>query len=214
MRTVLLIMLILLSCKIFSQDGEYPDYRSKKELFNRIQEKDIRSDLASFTMGGIEESVGKDPLNTIPITSFGKDFLTFEEGNIKVTIQTESFNMAKRKFTYYDAEKKEYLLKIDNKPYFGDYGKMPLTNVSKVTVIMGRDTINIPREACTDLCNPILTFTEGGKMKSQNKVLLSADGNKLYIYMLKTEAGGSYEVTWVIKDRKYFKRVVDFGFLK
>jgi len=32
--------------------------------------------------------------------------------------------------------------------------------------------------------------------------------------MLKREAGGSYEVTWVIQNGKYLRRVVDFGFLK
>ncbi len=50
--------------------------------------------------------------------------------------------------------------------------------------------------------------------KSHNSVLVSADGRKIYIYMLKRESGGSYEVTWVIQDKKYLRRVVDFGFLK
>lgn len=214
MRSLLLIIFSATFINIYAQEADYPDYRSKKDIFSRIQEKDIRSDIASFSMGGIEESVGKDPLNTLPITDYGKDFLTFEDNSIKVTIQTALFNPAKHKLTFYDQEKKEYLLKIDNRPYFGDYGKTPYTNVEKVTVIMGRDTIIIPPAACTDLCNPILTFTEGGKIKSQNKVLLSADGHKVYVYMLKTEDGGSYEATWVIQDRKYIKRVVDFGFLK
>ena len=197
----------------FAQE-EYPDYRSKRELFSKIMEKDIRSDIASFSMGGIEESVGKDPLKTVPIAGYGSNFISFEENNIKVTIQSAAFNPSKHKFTYYDPEKKDYLLKIDSKPYYGDYGKMPVTTVSKVTVIIDRDTIEIPPAACTDLCNPIMTFTEGGKVKSQNKVLLSADGHKLYVYLLKTESGGSYEATWVIQDKKYIKRVVDFGFLK
>ena len=214
MRSLLLIIFSAVAINTYAQDGDYPDYRSKKEIFTRIQEKDIRSDIASFSMGGIEESVGKDPLNTVPIAAYGKDFLTFEDNSITVTIQTASFNPAKHKLTYYDQEKKEYLLKIDNHPYFGDYGKVPFSNVEKVTIIMGRDTIIIPAAACIDLCNPILTFTEGGKTKSQNKVLLSADGHKVYVYMLKTEEGGSYEATWVIQDRKYIKRVVDFGFLK
>ncbi len=212
MRLYILVYLSLLSSLAMAQD--YPDYRSKKELFIRIQEKDIRSDIASFSMGGIEESVGKDPLKTIPISDYGKDFISFAENNIKVTIQTKPFDQAKHKYTYYDPETKDYLLKIDSKPYYGDYGKMPLTQVSAVTVIIDRDTISIPPIACNDLCNPVLTFSEKGKVKSQNKVLVSADGHRIYVYLLKPESGGSYEATWVIQDKKYVKRVVDFGFLK
>ncbi len=212
MRLYILVYLSILSSLAIAQD--YPDYRSKKELFIRIQEKDIRSDIASFSMGGIEESVGKEPLKTIPISDYGKNFISFEENNIKVTIQTAPFDQSKHKYTYYDPETKDYLLKIDSKPYYGDYGKMPLTQVSAVTVIIDRDTISIPAAAYNDLCNPVLTFNEKGKVKSQNKVFISADGRKIYVYLLKPESGGSYEATWIIQDKKYVKRVVDFGFLK
>ena len=212
MRLLFLLFLSILSACAIAQD--YPDYRSKKELFIRIQEKDIRSDIASFSMGGIEESVGKNPLKSIPISGYGKDFISFEENNIKVTIQTAPFDQAKHKYTYYDPETKDYLLKIDSKPYYGDYGKIPETQVSAVTVIIDRDTIAIPAVACFDLCNPVLTFNEKGKVKSQNKVLVSADGHRIYVYLLKPESGGSYEATWVIQDKKYLKRVVDFGFLR
>ena len=212
MRYIYLALFILITATVSAQD-DYPDYRSKKELFTRLQEKDIRNDLATFTMGGIEESVGKDSLHTIPIVAFGKDFMTWEAENMQVTLKTAPFDPTKHKFTYYDPEK-TYLLKIDNKPYFGNYGTVPKTVVEKVTVILGRDTIVVPPAACTDLANPVLTFNEKGKAKSQNKVFLSKDGRKIYVYMLKPEAGGSYEATWVIQDRKYFKRIVDFGFLR
>jgi hypothetical protein len=81
-------------------------------------------------------------------------------------------------------------------------------------VITGADTLNLPKEAFTDLYNPIFSYTENGVQKYINNVYLSADGRNVYIYMLKREAGGSYEVTWVIQDGKYIRRVVDFGFLK
>lgn len=197
---------------LYAQD--YPDYRSKKDQFTKLQEKDIRSDLATFTMGGIEESVGKEPLKSIPVSGFGKDFISFEENNIKVIIRSAKFESTKHRFTYYDPETKDYILKIDSKPYYGDYGKMPETYVSEVSVIIDRDTIAVPATALIDLCNPILTFNEKGKTKTQNKVFVSADGRKLYVYLLKQESGGSYEATWIIQDKKYVKRVVDFGFLK
>lgn len=196
-----------------AQTDEYPDYRSKKEFFTRIQEKDIRSDIATFAMGGIDESVGKDPLQTIPITAFNSNSITFSNDNIKVTIAASAFDVSKHKLSFYDPEKK-FLTKIDNKPFFGDYGKVPKYVVENVSVIINRDTITIPKEALSDLANPQLSFSEGGKNKTQNKVYVSNDGRKIYIYMLKPEAGGSYEVTWVIQDKKYLRRVVDFGFLR
>lgn len=211
MRYVYLIILVLSFNLCAGQD--YPDYRSKKELFTRITEKDIRSDIASYSMAGIDESVGKLPLKTIPITKAGANFISFEENNIQVNITGGLFDPTKHKLTYFDPAKK-YLVKINNKPYFGDYGKVPKTTIENINVIIDRDTIVIPPTAFFDLYNPIFSFKEGGIQKSNNKVYISADGRKLYIYMLKQETGGSYEATWVIQDKKYLKRVVDFGFLK
>lgn len=196
-----------------AQDDLFPDYRSKKDMFTRITEKDIRSDVASFSLGGIEESVGKLPLKTIPVTGYDKNFISFASGNIQVTIATAPFNALKHKLGFYDPEHK-YLIKIDNKPYYGDYGKVPNTIITNITAVVDRDTVAIPAAAYIDLYNPILSLSDNGVQKSSNKVLVSADGHKIYIYMLKQEPGGSYEVTWVVQDKKYVRRVVDFGLLK
>lgn len=210
--TFLLTTILAISLIALGQD-DYPDYRSKREMFTRIMEKDIRADVASFAMGGLDESVGTTPLRTIPIAGYTDNSITFEGDDLKVTITSAPFNAAKHKLNFYDEEKK-YLLKIDNKPYFGDYGKVPTSYVSSVTLITGRDTVRVPEAAVTDLCNPVLTFKEKGVVKSQSKVYLSNDGKKIYVYMLKPESGGSYEATWVFQNKQYFKRVVDFGFLK
>jgi hypothetical protein len=209
MRIVFTLSIVLSTLVATAQD--YPDYRSKKEIFPRIVEKDIRSDVASFSMGGIEESVGKLPLKSIPVVKSGPDFISFANENLQATIKGGVFDKTKHKLSFYE---EKYLVKIDNKPYFGDYGKVPKTTIEEVTVIINRDTIVIPPAAYADLYNPIFTYREGGVEKSYNSIYLSADGRKIYVYMLKREAGGSYEVTWVIQDKKYLKRVVDFGFLK
>jgi hypothetical protein len=211
LRVYFLVVFVSITCFCVAQDAEFPDYRSKKDMFTRIVEKDIRSDVASFSMGGIDESIGKLPLKTIPATAVGNNFITFEGENLQVKITGGTFDPSKHKLGYYE---EKYLVKIDNKAYFGNYGKIPKTTIENVTVIIARDTIVVPPAAFNDLYNPIFSVTDRGVQKSQNKVYLSADGRKIYIYMLKTEAGGSYEVTWVIQDKKYLKRVVDFGFLK
>ena len=211
MRIFFLAMLICISNLCLAQNSDFPDYRSKKEIFSRITEKDIRSDMASYRTGAMDESIAKLALKTIPITASGSNFISFTRNHIQVTISAATFHPKKHKLGYYDTK---YLVKIDNKPYFGDYGKVPKTVISNVSVVIDRDTVTIPPAAYADLYNPIFSFNERGVEKSQNKVYLSGDGRKIYIYMLKPETGGSYEVTWVIQDKKYLKRVVDFGFLK
>lgn len=211
MRIICFVLIVNISFLCHAQTDDYPDYRSKKEIFSRIVEKDIRSDIASYSMGGIDESIGKLPLKTIPATGYGSNFISFGNNNIHVTITGGAFDPTKHKLGYFD---EKYLVKIDIKSYFGNYGKVPKTTIEKVIVVIDNDTVAIPPAAFSDLYNPIFTVSEGGVQKSNNKVYLSADGRKIYVYMLKQESGGSYEVTWIIQDKKYLRRVVDFGFLK
>lgn len=212
MRILFVLIITLTSISAFSQDREFPDFRSKKESFLRMQEKDIRADLASFTMGGMDESMGKGKPASIPATGYGNDYITFSGDNIQVTIRAKEFDESKHKLQYYN---KKHLVRIDGKPYFGNYGEMPSTAIASVTVLIGKDTVAIPPAAYADLYDPDFTYTDGsGVVKSYNKVYLSPDKSKIYIYMLNRDDKGSYEVTWVIKDKQYLRRVVDFGFLK
>lgn len=212
MRSILYsFFLMIISFAASAQNDLYPDYRSKRELFTRIVEKDIRSDVASFSMGGIEESVGKLPLRSLPVKATGADFIKFDGEGIEVTIKAGVFEPLKHKLGYYD---EKYLVKIDNRPFFGDYGKIPRTTIKEVSMIINRDTLLVPQAALSDLYNPIFTYKDRAVEKSYNNVFISGDGKRIYIYMLKRETGGSYEVTWIFQDKKYLKRVVDFGFLK
>lgn len=212
MRTLFTLIFAGLAFGAVAQDQEFPDYRSKKESFLRIQEKDIRTDVSSFSIGGMDESIGKGNLATIPATNFGTDFITFSGANIQVTIKAGTFDASKHKLQYYA---KEHLVRIDGKPYYGMYGQVPKTTIAGVTVVIDKDSVVIPPIAYADLYEPDFTYRDGtGAVKSYNKVLVSPDKKKVYIYMLNRDPLGSYEVTWVIQDKKYLRRVVDFGFLK
>ena len=176
MRIVILVLLVNFGCLCQAQTDDFPDYRSKKDIFSRIVEKDIRSDIASYSMGGIDESIGKLPLKTIPATNYGTNFISFANNNIQVTITDATFDPTKHKLGYFE---EKYLVKIDNKPYFGNYGKIPKTTLDKVTVVIDNDTVPIPATAFSDLYNPVFTIAEGGVQKSNNKVYLSEDGRKV-----------------------------------
>jgi hypothetical protein len=199
----------LITTAVKAQDLDYPDYRSKKDNFSKINDKDIRSDLASFALAGVDESIGKAPLNSLPVKEVGGNSMTFDDGNIQVTIRTGVFFPSKHKMMYND----KHLLRIDNHPYYGGtYGMAPQVTIESVTIVVGKDTVPVPPNAYNDLYDPQFSFNEGGSTRSRNGVFLSNDKHTFYIYMLNINSGGS-EFTWVIRDKQYLRRVVDFGFL-
>ena len=203
-------IVFLFAFVIAKAQDDIPDLRSKKDNFKKVMEKDIRSDAATFTMSGIDEGVGKLPLLSIPVTDYSKSSIHFEGSGISVTITSGSFEAAKHKLLYSD----KYLIKIDNKPYYGRYTEVPKYNIAAVQVTIDKDSVLIPRTAYFDLYNPAFTYTDGSKVKTFAGVYQSADKRRVYIYMLNRDELGSYEITWVIQDKKYLRRIVDFGFLK
>lgn len=210
MRILFSLILVATSACAMAQDLDYPDYRSKKDNFSKINDKDIRADQASFALAAVDESIGKAQLQTVPIKDYGPKFMTFENDNIQVTIRTGIFFASKHKMMFSE----KHLVKIDGKPYYGGaYGEPPHTTIESVTVIVGKDTVPIPPTAYADLYDPKFSFNESGSTRTRNAVYLSNDKHTFYIYMLNIENGGS-EFTWVIRDKQYIRRVVDFGFLQ
>jgi len=213
MRTIVLIVCACLTLHGVAQDDYIPDSRKKNESFAKIRDKEIRGHIATFAIAGIDERFGKEPLtHSIPPVDYGSDFITFEGNDIKVTIRSAPFEPEKHKLTYYN---EKYLIKIDNKPYYGHYTQVPQRAIASVTVLVGKDTVAIPPQAYADLYSPNFAYRDaGGTTRTHNRVYLSPDGRTLYIYMLNDEAKGKYEVTWVIRDKQYVQRVIDTGLLQ
>ena len=206
------ILLLMLTCFTTMAQDDNPDGRSKKDNFAKMREKDLRGDIAAFAMAGLDESVGKMPLKSIPMTEYTNNFMKFEGNNVSVGIKSAIFNPAKHKLAYYE---ETFLVKIDGKAYFGNYGKVPKTQIESITILVGKDTVAIPTTAYFDLYNPSFAYKDAsGTERTLNSVFFSPDKRTMYIYMLNKEDKGSYEVTWVIQDKKYLRRVVDFNLLK
>ncbi len=185
------------------------DTRKKNEGFLKISQKDIRADMATFTLSGIDESIGKAELPKIPFTSINENTITFTGDNIKASVTTALFNPSKHKLDYDE----KYLIKIDKKTYYGGYGSVPKKYISQVTMMIGKDTVVIPPVAYFDLYNLNFTYNDKGAQRSRNGIFRSKDGHRIYLYLLCKDNTGNYEVTWVIQDKKYFRRVLDYGFL-
>ncbi|MEO6188030.1 MAG: hypothetical protein ABIO82_07935 [Ginsengibacter sp.] len=188
---------------------DYQDTRKKNESFVKLPPGEIRKDLAAFTLGGISESVGKEEFKKIPFTAFGKDFMAFEGDGIKATITTQRFDPSKHKFTYDD----KYLTRIDKRTYYGGYGSMPKTYVSNITLTINNDSVSIPQAAYADLFNLNFTYSDNGVQRSTNGIYKSKDGNRIYLYVFSKDNSGSYEVTWIIQDKQYIRRVLNYGIM-
>lgn len=188
---------------------DYQDTRKKNESFAKLPKTETRADVASFTLSGIDEAVGKDELKKIAFTKFGSDYMNFEGDNIKATIKLSPFDAKKHRLDYDE----KYLIRIDRKTYYGDYGNIPKTYVSRITLTIDNDSIAIPAAAYADLYNLNLTYTDKGTLRSRNGIYKSKDGHRIYLYLFCKDATGSYEVTWIIQDKKYLRRVLDYGFM-
>lgn len=208
--TCLLLMLIPVLC--MAQDSDIPTYHTKRESFSKVTDPALRNDLASFTLGGLDEGIGKNPLKAIAASDYGDYHVSFAGEGVQVKITAGKFDRTKHKLLLYDEDK--YVIKIDNKPFWGVDGQLPKKEIQSVTVMFNRDTVQLPAVAFNDLyeprfCTSPTTYTAA---KCNSAVYLSADKRTIYIYMLNSDGKNGYEITWIVQDKKYLRRVIDYGF--
>ena len=210
MKYLVIILATLLSGYCSAQTFlDYTDTRKKVESFEKLREPNLRADLAAFTLAGIGESVAKEGLTKLTTSSFGKDSMEFEGDGLKALIRTASFDTAGHKLSFDD----KYLIKIDKKTYYGNYGYIPKTHISEVSLIVDGDTVAIPREAYSDLYDVNLTYYSGGAKRTTNAIYRSKTGYLKYLYLFSKGNRDSYEVTWIFQNNKYLRRVVNYGLL-
>ncbi len=192
-------------------DPDMTDTRSKRESFLKLGLRDLRAEIASFAVAGIGESVGTLPLDKITHTSLSPTAMTFAGGTIRASIQLGPFAAAKHKLLYDE----KYLVKIDKKTYYGGYGKEPVSQIDTVMFFLGTDTVRIPREAYNDLYNLKLSYKDKkGRERTMNGVYVSKNKRTFYFYLYCQDNTGSYEVTWIIQDKKYLRRVLDYDLIE
>ncbi len=192
-----------------AQNDDYQDTRKKTESFAKLPKDNIRADLATFTLSGIDEAAGKEALHKIPFASTGFDSIAFAGDNIKAVIKLAPFMAAKHKLDYDE----KYLIRIDRRTYYGDYGSIPKTSISNIVLIINNDTVAIPAAAYADIHNVNFIYTDNGTRRSRDAIYTSKDGHRIYIYLFCKNNTGSYEVTWIIQDKAYIRRVLDYGFM-
>ena len=202
-------MLAAVSLSFVSKAQDFSDTRRKTESFAKLQPKELRADVATFALAGISESVNTTPLPKIDYSNYNKDSMVFNGDGIKAIVKIAPFEPAKHKLSYDD----KYLVRIDKRTYYGDYGNMPKTDISDVIVIWGNDTVAIPPAAYNDLHNLHFTYLNKGVERTTNAIYKSKDGRRFYLYLFSKDNTGSYEVTWIFQDGRYVRRVLDYGFM-
>ena len=200
---------LLSSSIIKAQSDDMPDSRRKTESFERFRIPALRADIATFTLSGISESAGALPLKKISYTSLSNDSIVFDGNGIYAKVKTSPFDPAKHKLSFDE----KYLVRIDRKPYYGGYPNVPKTYISEMYIILNKDTVAIPPAAYSDLYNLHFTYTDKGVERTTDAIYLSKDGHRIYFYLFCKDNTGSYEVTWIIQDGKYLRRVLDYGFM-
>jgi hypothetical protein len=202
-------VLAALSLSFVSKAQDFSDTRRKTESFAKLQPKELRADVATFALAGISESVNTTPLPKIDYSNYNKDSMVFNGDGIKAIVKIAPFDPAKHKLSYDD----KYLVRIDKRTYYGDYGNMPKTDISDVIVLWGNDTVAIPATAYSDLHNLNFTYLNKGVERTTNAIYKSKDGRRFYLYLFSKDNTGSYEVTWIFQDGRYVRRVLDYGFI-
>lgn len=214
MKKILATTCMLYVCTVFAQipkpkkNYEYQDTRKKSESFAKLP-ADLKSELSTFTFTGIDEGIKREPLVKIPYSSLGNDYMSFEAPDIKATVTTAPFDPSKHKIDYDEG----YPIRIDRKTYYGGYGNIPKNTISSISIIMGKDTVVIPPAAYADLCNFNFAYSDKGTNRTTNGIYRSANSHRLYLYLFCKDNTGSYEVTWIIYDKKFVRRVLDYGFM-
>ena len=188
---------------------DYTDSRRTKESFKRLQPKSLRAEVATFALSGISESVGTTPLAKAPYSDFGNNYMNFEGDGIKAAVKIAPFSEEGHRMDY----EEKHLIRIDRKPYYGNYGSVPKTYISELSLIVDGDTLTVPPIAYFDLYNLHLTYSDKGSLKTTNAIYRSKDGKRIYFYLFSRDNSGSYEVTWIFDDKQYVKRVLDYGFM-
>jgi len=81
----------------------------------------------------------------------------------------------------YDDDEKTPI-KIDRRPYYGDYGTMPRTSIASIIVVIDGDTAAIPPTAYSDLKNMQFKYFDKAR-SSQPTLFLCQKTGKMFTFI-------------------------------
>ena len=151
------------------------------------------------------------PIQDLPYLKFtkGERKLTknsyiIKNDSISLSIKTRSFNIKTHKILKTNDGctncTKLFVDKIDGKKPFGVDGDLPGIEISNITLLINKTTVQIPLDSFNDLYQPAI---------GNINIFYDKKGN-IYLYMPgNSDGAGGYDVVWVINNFKLVYRYVD-----
>lgn len=217
-KNSILLSFLFCCCSCFAQvPNAFPDSNKESDGYEELPAGIIKKEISYFNISGgnfsLEDSLAKVNLIEIPMSTYTNTSVTFSLGKISIKISAAPFDSSKHDLIYASPEQ-PYLALIDKKRFWGTDGGVPKEKISSVSYKNGSKSYQLPDSAIHNLYEPNFC----NKYESENKVFChckvyqSMDKKRTYIFMLNSDGAGGYEVTWVLEDGKYVRRVVDYGF--
>ncbi|MGX5817514.1 hypothetical protein ACWKWU_04915 [Chitinophaga lutea] len=186
----------ILLCFAALPAGAQDDHR---DSFSRIKDHTIKRELASFVATAeLEGDVKPLKVRNGPSVNCKKGAL-LQLDSFQVQIGHRKFDPTKHQIT----RKDNLVQTIDGEHVWGRDGDLPMFHVSGLVVKNGDQAVRIPASALEALYEP--NFCSAA-------IYSSGDGKRMYVYMMNGDGAGGYEVAWIFVNRKYFGRMVDYGF--
>jgi len=198
---------------------------NNQESYQNLPDGIIKREVSSFTKMGAKNPIFAESaikLIEFPIYNCSGSHVGFhhKKQNRRVSIYANAFDASGHQliFDKFDTTK---LLLIDNKPFWGTNGSIPDSRFYYVSYIHVKYVYRLPSSAFDGLYEPkFCTFIPPKKKVKETKptknitevfarAFCSADGKRVYIYMVNGEENARYEVTWILQNGEYDGRVID-----
>ncbi len=207
--------LVFVPCMLYGQSGEYvvPDYKGSAESFFSISDSLIRREAGSFSFAGSLAGLhGETELTPFGVYAQTESNITLAHEQVKVYIGTAHFVPGRHSFEYFGH--RGYVYKINGRHFWGIDGQVPSRQVVAVRIYYGDRRVDLPTRAFRDIFEPNFCFRTSllGSRECHSKAFMSADGERIYIYMRNGRIPSLYEVTWIISRGEYLGRVVDYAY--
>ncbi|MBW1654059.1 hypothetical protein [Flavobacterium quisquiliarum] len=138
----------------------------------------------------------------IPLIKETQTKVVFEKDGFNISIESKKFelNLAKLIFSGKD---KSFLKEINGKSFWGTDGEIPKKAYKSITVTLGNNSIELPKNSFDDLFEPTLFKTQ---------INYDQKSDTLYITSSNSDGAGGYEIIWIIEKGKYKERKIAYGF--
>ncbi len=190
-----------------------PDSKGFYESFFSLSDSLMRAEIGSFSFtGSLVGLAGKAELAEFDVLSQTVYTITLGSDDVKVHIARSPFISSAHHLSYYGPY--GYVYKIDGRNFWGFDGSVPDMRLYFVNAYFGEQMVSVPQSAKNDIYEPNFCFRPRlfHPLECFTRVFRSADGRRLYVYMLNSRIPSLYEVCWIFIDGKYAGRIVDYAY--